>query len=100
MKKLLTITAAALLAAAPAHAGTKERFEAAIEECLSYPSKMNCDKAKGAASLYLNIKKSILSEECFLLVRSASVMADTVPLIGHSSSVYRTYEIYQNKCGA
>jgi len=96
VRSLANFAAAALssLVSLPALSVTpRENFENSVQECISYASQINCDKAAGAADLYLEIlgKESRCSTYVLIVKTSVVMMPMGLQTKADAAANYRKY---------
>ena len=96
MKKALTVALAALALAAPANASTKvfkDHWIQTTMDCISYASKVNCDKAYSAANAYeRSLKSNSDAYVCGLMAGSTGAMASSTSLVGGKADLQESFE--------
>ena len=93
IRTILTAAALAATIATQAQASVfKDKFIDSMMECMSYSSKMNCDKAEGAAELYArSLRNNPAAEQCALTAQVAGGQASIIPLVPSAVSTAQAY---------
>ena len=87
---------------APVEASTRQYAETASLDCLSYASKMNCDKAKGALDLYVNElearPKTEARKKCLISVMMFKVHFIGIDFTGVDDKARSRFGEFQKAC--
>ena len=76
-----------LAMASPVQAGPKAYFESAVMDCISYTTKMNCNKADGASKTYADRLRRQGDENCAAIVDAVGALAMSAPLVDVDDSI-------------
>lgn len=71
---------------APAHAGMLGRVEDSTLACLEYQSKINCDKAKGSATLLEEYARAAGKARCASIAKGLSYLVGVQSITSDSES--------------
>ena len=77
----------------------KDKWIDSVLECIFYSSKMNCDRAEGAAELYArSLRKNPDATTCALSAKVSGVFASTASFTGQVDELQRIFEGSMTDC--
>ena len=97
MKYLAALMAVLLVGRFPAQAGVRDQFEQDVQECMSNPNEMNCEKAATSADRYAyRLRNS--NKKCLTAVIVVGATAVTAPFMGQPQLLADEWNRYQVLC--